>query len=332
MFAIPIPAMLNRMVDRILRFAAAHATLVMAFGLALGLLAPQLAALLGPMLPMVVWVVLFLSMLRIDWSAIAAYRHRPILLLVALVFVLGISPLLMAAVLSLTGLGLGIGLETGLILMAASSPYTAVAAISLILGLDAALALVILVASTLLMPLVLPLIAVDLLALDIAVDTGGLMLRLSSLVGFAVILALVARRLIGVTRLARGSFRIDGIVAMFLLLFIVALMDGITLRLMDDPGRVLGIIALAFAANLGLQIVGALAFAGFGRKLALTVGFAAGNGNLAILLAVLPAQAPPDIALYFALGQFPLFLLPLMFKPVVRRLLRGQPDPEGAAP
>ena len=82
---------------------------------------------------------------------------------------------------------------------------------------------------------------------------------------------------------------------------------------------VLAGLALAFAANFGLNAATALVFASTGQKLALTAGLLGGNRNMALFLAVLPAATDQRILLFFALGQFPLFLTPFLLLPIYRR-------------
>jgi BASS family bile acid:Na+ symporter len=45
---------------------------------------------------------------------------------------------------------------------------------------------------------------------------------------------------------------------------------------------------------------------------------------MGLLLAVLPAATHPDILLYFAIGQLPMYLLPALLTPLYRRLLPGR--------
>lgn len=78
---------------------------------------------------------------------------------------------------------------------------------------------------------------------------------------------------------------------------------------------------------LGFLGAGAAVFAPLGRQSALTVGFSSGNRNMAMLLAVLPAGVDPDIPLYFALGQLPIYVLPAVLTPIYRRLLSVKPPP-----
>jgi BASS family bile acid:Na+ symporter len=309
------------MIDNLFRFLGGKATIFMAAALGVGIIVPPLSATLGPLLPSVVWTVLFFSMIRIDWAEIAAFRHRSLLVVSSILFVLVVSPLLMVGVLEVLGVPGGQGLMTAFVMMAASSPYTAVAAVALILGLDSALALVILVSTTLLMPFVLPVVVVTWLGFDASIDAWALVERLAIMVGIATSLAVIVKRLAGAERLARNSFRIDGMIVIMMVIFGIALVDGVTEKLLAAPAHVFGILLGSFAVNLALVAAGYLFFLPSGRRIALTVGYAAGNGNMAILLAVLPDTIHPDIALYFALGQFPMFMLPMVLKPVFGRIL-----------
>jgi BASS family bile acid:Na+ symporter len=100
-------------------------------------------------------------------------------------------------------------------------------------------------------------------------------------------------------------------------------MDGILAKLLAEPSWMLGGLALAFAGNVGMNVLTALAFLPAGRRVALAGGLLAGNRNMALYLAVLPAATDEYILLYFALCQFPLFLSPFLLGPVYRRLRRS---------
>ena len=98
-------------------------------------------------------------------------------------------------------------------------------------------------------------------------------------------------------------------------------MDGVTARLMAASARVFAFLGVAFAANLALQLAGGLATSWTGRKAALSAAYSSGTRNTGILLAVLPAGADPDIFLYFAMAQPPIFMLPAMMLPFYRRMI-----------
>ncbi len=307
----------------ILTLFARYATAILAAGVFAGLAWPGLAAVLKPLLAPSVWGLLFLAAVRLDWSEVGARVRRPVAIAGVVGWLLVISPAVMAGLMWLTGAPPG--LVAALVLMAAAPPIMSSPALSALIGLDGSLSLVIMVAATVLAPLVLPIVAVDLLNLPLAMSAGDLIARLGAMIGSALLAAAVARRLAGADRLARGVSRMDGMAVLFLVLFAIAIMDGVTERFLAEPSHVLVFLAVAFAAYVGFQGAGAAVFALLGWRSALTIGFSSGNRNMALLLAVLPAGVDPDIPLYFALGQLPIYVLPMVLRPIYRRLLSDKP-------
>ena len=308
------------MLLRPLAFLGRHATTVMALCLLIGIVAQPLAALLKPTLTFAVGALLLFTMIRVEWNEVLRYRHRPLLVIGLLGWKLVLSPLLVAGLLAL--LPLGSGLTTALVLMAASCSLSSTPALAVILGLDGALGLVLMVGSTLLLPFTLPLVAVGLLGLDVAVDALGLWLRLAGLIGGSALVAVLVRRLVGGERLAGHGQVIDGLIVVALIVFAIAIVDGLTPRLLAQPLFILAVAVLSFAASFLHLAVGTVVFAWAGRQRAHTAGYVLGNRNLGVLLAVLPAGADADIFLYFVVAQLPIYLWPAILAPLYRRLLR----------
>ena len=122
-------------------------------------------------------------MLRIDWPQVIAHGRRPLRIALLVLWALVISPVLMAAVTTL--LRLPTGLAQSLVLWAASPPLMSLPAIALLLGLDGALALLVMVTATFLMPLTRPPLLLGLMGLDLGIGINPLMLRLAMFVGGA---------------------------------------------------------------------------------------------------------------------------------------------------
>ncbi|MEX2642091.1 MAG: hypothetical protein WD270_01475 [Acetobacterales bacterium] len=315
------------MIPRLLSRCAAHGAPLLASGIFLGLALPELAALLRPLLTWAVTLILAVTLARIDWGELAAYAGRWRLTLAALAWLLLLSPMLASALLGL--LGAPEGVRQAIVLMAGTAPITSVAAFALLIGLDAALAMSVMLTATVAVPFVLPPLALGLLGIELAFGVPAFMLRLALLVGGAFLLALVLRRWLGAAWIRSHGDRLDGVAVILLIVFGIALMDGITALLLSEPAYVLGLTAAAFLANFGLQAAGALAFLRLGAAPALTVGLATGNRNMALLLAVLPPDTPRDIMVYFAVAQFPMYMAPAIQLPLYRRLarLRGATPP-----
>ncbi len=310
--------------SRLLAFLGGHATWVLFVGVFLGLALPSLAALARPLLAPAVAVLLTATLVRIDWQVMLGYLRRPWLAVVITVWLLLGAPLLMAAALAF--LPLPGSLATALVLMAAAPPILSAAPIAMILGLDGALALVAALAATLLTPLTVPPLALALLGLELDIGVVEFMTRLSLVVAAAFAAALVIRRLIGRERLPRVATHLDGLVVAVMLIFAVAIMDGVTATLMTRPMTVALWLAVAFVANPALQVVGTLAFAWLGRRRALTVGLISGNCNMGLLLAAFPPGTDFDVVLYFAVAQLPMYMLPAVLLPLYRRLVRPEAE------
>jgi len=312
---------------RSLVFIGRHATRFMAGGLLLGILVPPLAALAKPLLIPTLLIPLTLALVRLDWRAMAAYRHRSLVVAALLGWLLGVSPLLVWLLTSaLHAYGMPDALRQALVLMAASSPIVSSVAIALIVGLDATLAIVAVLLATALVPLTLPAVALALLGLDLDIGLAAFMGRLGLLVGSAFAAAWVIRRLVPAPALAARTELLDGLTVVNLLLFGLAIMDGVTAYALARPAYVAGATTAAFAFNLLLQGAGLVVFRQLGLRGALTAGLLSGNCNVGLVLVALQGRASFDITVFFALAQIPMYVLPAVLEPIYRRLLRREPQ------
>ena len=310
-------------ITRSLQFLGRFAPQAMALGVFIGLLAPWLTDLMRPLLSTAVWLLLVLSLLRVDVDAVIAQLRRPILPISVTLWMLIASPLIVAGI--LTFFDFRPGVEAGMILAAASSSLFSTPVLGVMFGLNGALLLVVLVAGTLLVPITLPLVALFLLGFDIGADPFELLVRMSALVTSAVITAFVLKHMVGRKALAKYAYVMDGWAVVLLIIFAIAIMQGLTARIIGAPLDTLVITGLSFATYVGLMILSALCFLivvpKTGRQGLVSVGFISGTRNLAIILAVLPANVDPDIPLFFAVGQFPIYIMPMVLRPVIDRLL-----------
>jgi BASS family bile acid:Na+ symporter len=305
---------------RALAFIGRHATKFMAAGVLAGFVAPPLAALAKPLLVPTLVIPLALALVRLDWSAMAAFRRRPRLVLALVVFMLGVSPLLVWAITTpALALGLPAGLREALVLMAASSPIISNIAIALFVGLDAPLAAVVVVLSTALVPFTLPPLALALLDLQLAISLPAFMARLAALVGGAFVIAWVVRQVVPPARLASWRDAIDGLAVVNLFVFALAIMDGVAAFSLERPSYALLAVLLAFAFNLLLQVAGWLAFRRHAAVTALTVALMSGNCNMGLVLVALAGHVDIEVVAFFALAQVPMYMLPVMLEPLYRR-------------
>jgi BASS family bile acid:Na+ symporter len=315
-----------------LAFLGRHATGFMAGGVLLGLAVPPLAALAKPLLVPTLLIPLSLALVRIDWSAMAAWRHRPSVLALLIAWLLGASPVLVwLATQALAGVGFPSTLQVALVLMAAASPIVSSVAIALMVGLDATLAIVAVLIATALVPFTLPAMAQVLLGVTLDIGLGAFMVRLVLLVGSAFAVAWIVRRFVPSATLARNTALLDGLTVVNLVLFGLAIMDGVTAFAMARPGYAAAALLAAFAFNLALQGLGYALFHRLGRASALAVALVSGNCNMGLVLVALPGKASFDVVVFFALAQIPMYTLPALMARGYRRLLQGHAAGSAAA-
>ena len=293
----------------------------MAAGVLLGLVVPPLATLARPLLVPTLLIPLALALVRLDWSAAAAWRHRAGTVALLLVWILAVSPLFVWLIVgALAREGFPVPLAHALVLMAASSPIVSNVALALLLRLDAPLAVVVVLAGTALVPLTLPLAAEALVGMSIEMPLAAFMGRLALLVGSAFAAAWLVRRLVPAPAIAARHELLDGLTVLNLLLFGLAIMDGVTAYAIERPGYVALAIVAAYVFNLLLQAVAGLAFHRLGTTRALTVALLAGNCNMGLVLVALDGRASFDVTVFFALAQIPMYTLPALLRPVYSRL------------
>ena len=314
------------MIIRSFEWLERHGGVLLIVGLAIGVLVQPLAALFKPLVTPAVAVLLISTVVRLDWGQVFQRLRSPLHPLIVVVWLLVGAPLVMWAAMAVIEPP---EILRGPLLLAASSPVLiSVPAFALMMGLDGPLALVVMVATSLLQPLVQPPLALALVGVELDVSVAELMLRLALLIGGSFVVAGLIHRLGGEARIRQHATAIDGVAVLMLIVFGIGVMDGITAQLLAEPRRVLMFVAAVFVANFALQAAGVLMFWTFSRswgltgREGLTVALTSGNRNLAILVAALGESAGPDLFLYLACNQFPLYIIPSVGGPIYRALLR----------
>ena len=296
------------------------ATTLLPFSLLLGLLFQDFAAATRPLLMPLAVLLLMLALARVDWDRLAALLRRPGLAIALSLVNLIVVPLIVWPIWQ--GLGLWPGLIAALCLSAMAPGIISAATTATFLRLDSSLALLISLFTNFLVPFTLPPLALWLLGLDLRIGLLDLSLRLATIVTLALIGAVAIRRWLG-PRLKEQGPTLDGVSVIVLMVFAIPLMDGVVAKAIAEPLKLAGFIAGAFGGmilcNL-VMVLGTLPF--LDLRTALTAGYCSGGRHNALLMAVLPVTADPDIFLFIAAVQFPIYMIPAMLQPIYRRLLR----------
>lgn len=303
----------------LLAFIGRQGTRGVAISIFVGLALPQLAAIAKPLLGVTVFVLLILSILRVDPSHLRDYFRAPKLIAAATIWIMILTPLALGGLLKLSGLQQWQPeLFLVLILQVATTPITSSPAFAAMMGLDAALAFSVLFLSTTITWITTPAFAY-LFAGSAVISPIELGLRSLVFYAGAIAAAALIFRFAGKPAIDRSKDYIDGINVLAAFIFAVAAMDGVAAQAIANPLNAFALLALGFAMTALLMAMTWIAFLRAGKNEALLIGIQSGSRNLGALIAVIGvSQIPDQIWLYFALYQIPMFLAPQFLKPLVR--------------
>jgi hypothetical protein len=291
----------------------------------IGIAVPPLDALLKPYVTEAIFVLLCLAFLRLDPALLRGQLRRPGVVVAATLWTMLIVP----AVFGAAGLAAGLDraspdLFLGLMLQAVASPMMAAPAFAALMGLDATLVLVTLVASTALTSFTAPLFAFLFIGPALTLSPLALGAKLFAILAGSASVAMLLRRLLGRSAIERHREAIDGGNVLVLFVFVGSVMENVAARFAAEPSRMLGLTALAFVTVLAVLALTALVFARTGPARALALGMMASQRNMGLMVAATAHDLPDLVWLYFALCQFPIYLLPQLLKPLARRAAQAQ--------
>lgn len=301
----------------LLAFLSRQARWALPAGVFVGIALPGLATLMRPLLTAAVIGTLTGALLRLDWRRFAEIGRRPVLPATLALWQLVASPLLVWYGTALAGMPPDLRLV--LLLQAAAPPIGSAAVFALILGLDGVLAALSTVTSTLLLPLTLtPLVVLLLPEAGVRVDLIPFFARVTLLVAVPFVLAWILRRLLGLERLRNADALLGGINVVLLVIFAIAVMDGVTARLFSEPLVIGALLLASCGAAILLHLAGYLLFRRAGTIGAYTSAVLSGNRNVGLMLVITAGTAGELFSLYVGVAQIPMYFAPLLLTPLLR--------------
>lgn len=302
-------------------FCARHARWLLIAGLVAGVAMPRTALILRNWLPEMVALMLFLGALRIGPRRVLGALNdlRDTARTIALWQIA--LPLLAIAITS----GLGIvqhPAALAVILMFAAAPLAGSPNLAMLVGADPAPALRLLILGTAALPLtVIPVFGL-LPELGAPSALLGAVLRLLGTIALATGLAFAIRLWVLREPAERTLRAIDGASAFTMTVMVLGLMSAIRPALETAPETVLLWLTLAFAANIGPQVITALVLSRRGTSSGLpALSITAGNRNIALFLVALPPEITDQILLFIGCYQVPMYMTPLLLSGFYRARL-----------
>ena len=289
------------------------------FGLAL----PQLAAYVKPYLGETVFVLLLFSYLRTDPAAFIRYIRAPKLTIIAALWVMVVVPLLFGIGYTAVGLREGMpALYTILILQIATTPITSSAAFAALMGLDVAFSLVTLIITNALSPVTT--VAFSYLFLGSSlfspIELGVKLFLFFALSG---VIAYAIRRIAGTEWLERQKEPLDGLNVVAVFIFAIAAMESVPRNVIADPVFAIELFVLVILVSCLLIGLSVLIFARAGLDRSVPIALLSAFRNIGLVMATLGSSLPDLAWFYFAMAQFPIYLLPALLQPLAKRLRRS---------
>ena len=296
-----------------LRGLGRYARLALPAGILIALLLPELHLRWDIILPVNITLIYAASIIRLDLKSTAQMAFTPKRLALSLsitLFILCMVPIVYVMLARMGGLAFLY--YPSLIWFAVAPPIASTIWICTLLGFRAALAMEVVVLTSLAAPFTGPFMAAWLLSDIAAIDQLALFYKLGGMICGGSLIALIGQHILGRTKIEDNSLVFDGLSALAMLIFLIPVFNGMAAVIMQKPILALNLCGLAVLMNMGAQI----ALLGFGRLFSpyaerlQVLAIVTGNRNVGLYFAALPAD--PVFSLFTAMYQIPLYLTPLI--------------------
>ncbi|MBT8460736.1 MAG: hypothetical protein KJN60_13785 [Boseongicola sp.] len=281
-------------------------------GLLVGLLAPDLAAIIRPWVGSLIAVLLFVTAVRVGARRAFGGLDEIRATLLRIAVLQAALPLVFVTFAKGAGL-VDFPLVLAVSLMLAAPSLTGAPNFAAMMGHDPAPGMRLLVLGTFLFPLT----AFPVLFLLDPVGEGplgalSLSFGLLTVILVVVGLGFTVRRALPRLGEEPKQNALDGAAALVLAVVVVGLMSAIGPLLRSDPLELAMWIATALAVNFGL--VSAALFLSYraGWKMPLSTSIYAGNRNIALFLIVLPEAVVAPLMIFVGCYQIPMYLTPVL--------------------
>jgi BASS family bile acid:Na+ symporter len=320
-----VPVSMLAALASILALLGRYGTQGFALSIFLGLALPQFSAAARPLLPITIFCFTTVVFMRADLTVIAELIRRPMKLIVTCLWLLFAPTLLIAAALVPLGReALDPGLLLGIAIMGAAPPIMSSPAVAIIYGFEPSLIIAGVIVTAIASPLVAPFLVGLLAGATVPLDQLALTWRLVMFIGGGMVVAFVLRRRLGAERIRELKPNLDGFGVLMYFAFAIAAMDGVTKAAMERPGQVTLFLAVAFLVSAVGLASAWLALRRFPASERFMIGYGTGQRNMGLLVAALGAGVPSTTYLYFALAQFPIYLLPWLLRGIAARIRRKE--------
>ena len=298
-----------------LEFLGCNAKVVLPLGVVVALFLPDSSEKLRFIVPWLIGLIYTVSFLRIDLRAMIADAFRP----QQIFWSIAISLLLLVIIpLILISLSKFVGVDPryipSVVWYAVAPPIASTAWMCGLLGLNMAVAMKIVVVTSLISPFTGPMLASIFLGAAVPVSSVEMLTDLALMIFGGILAAQIWRRLTGQEWIERHDTALSGLAAVAMLLFLIPVFNGVLERSMAMPLMALQLLILTCALNFSTQAAFMLLamFSGSDNAAATNrvLAVVGGNRNVGLYYGALPPD--PIFGLFTALYQVPIYLTPFI--------------------
>lgn len=293
---------------------------ILALSIFLGVAFPRLAAFCKPLLLPTIFLLFTFAILQVRFQDVFNSVFRYSASWIILLWQLLCLPLIVSLVLvpwSDTQWYL-----FAVVAMCASS-ITATTALAKIFDLNDALALVVCLAGTVLMPVPLYIFLNILVETDATIDLSVYASRIFIFIVLPFLLVVLVRELMS-ARLEESLRQHSPEIVLFLLmLFGLSVMDGVRELMSTDPLFLALLVLLAFGLNLGVHLITHYSLRFIGHRDATTACLVCAYRNMGMVAAIPGAALGDYFFIFVGVWQLPMYTLPL----ILRKVYQYPPSP-----
>jgi hypothetical protein len=288
-------------------------TRLLILAVAVGLLLPDVAALLRPLLYPSLFAIMVFTLIQIDpltlHHALGRNSVRVVLLVVTQMIIVPVAIGLLFRVVTPDPV-----FALPVLMVTAAGSMFGTPAIALLLGLAGRLTLLGVLVSTALLPFSLPLVWLAYSGQMLQMELPIYCVRLFVFIGIPALLAWIYRRLkrTGMGLPAEESMNVGAVVG--LVVFAIAIMDGVTVRLFQQPVLVIELVLLAFVLHFGLFGLTRLCSIRSGTATAMEAGLLSSFRNIGLIIAISGPYLPQDFFLFAGVWQIPMYISPWLYQ------------------
>ena len=302
-----------------------HGTQGFALSIFLGLALPQFSAMARPALPITSFCFTTVVFMRLDMGVTLGLFRKPAKLAASCLWLIAGPVLLIGGALLLVGReNLDPGIVLGLAIMGAAPPIMSSPAVAILYGFEPSLIIASVILTTIVSPIVAPILVELLAGAAVPLDRWALTLRLLVFIGGGMAVAAAIRFWLGLARIKAMKANLDGFGVLMYFIFAIAAMDGVTKAALDNPRLVLFVLGCVFAVSAAGLVSSWLVLRLLPASERFMIGYGAGQRNMGLLVAALGAGVSPTTFLYFALAQFPIYLLPWLLSGIAAGIRRRE--------